>query len=501
MSAAQRAAEGWCQEFYPIEDPALYDTESRYSFGILVGLHFVLASMYACHMYLRWTTDYVKTGAFVPKQTLDAAHMDVIAARPASADVGSILAAPSTARFSAFASRVRTKLFVFSVASVLSNVLIGTSWLFWLLGNLKLSDRKSSNENLNDSIKLQVVFYAIFPMGLLCFLISAFAFSDRFVALCISKNPLLPRLSLLSRRYLWIPVAFFVGIAASGYATFAYQVNVGNLQEQCFENKLIADKVAFLSSGALISFDFNCSSFVSGSTPYRACTSCNLQICRIQESGTRSLVAFFVFYLLSVGIGLWSALRMWLQASRQLSSLVRTLLQLSKWKTRAVRLSSASGSAPQTASAAEQRVMNKPFALVWLGLMFMVLGFLQSISIVLILVSSSGSGPSDGCFEQTATKTICGPCDTSCRSTAEVLANWILLDPHVLSFSSLAAEFAISAIMGAIQLWLVSKSGEARKVRAAAPNQNAKEAHEEELHAGQNLALVMSMQIGQEASK
>jgi hypothetical protein len=337
----------------------------------------------------------------------------------------------------------------------------------------------------------------------LCFLISAFAFSDRFVALCISKNPLLPRLSLLSRRYLWIPVAFFVGIAASGYATLGYQVNVGNLQEQCFENKLIADKVAFLSSGALISFDFNCSSFDSRSAPYRACTTCNFHICRIQESGTRSLVAFFVFYLLSVGIGLWSALRMWLQASRQLSSLVRTLLQLSKWKTRAANFSSApgSGSGSQTASAAEQRVMNTPFALVWLGLMFMVLGFLQSISIVLILVSSSGSSPSDGCYEQTATKTICGPCDTSCRSTAQVLANWILLDPHVLSFSSLAAEFAISAIMGAIQLWLVSKSGEARKVRSAALNPKAKEVQESELHAGQNLALVMSMQIGLEASK
>ena len=498
MSLAQRA-ESKCQEFYPIADPALYRKESSYGFGTLVGLHFALASMYAFHMYLRWTSDYVKPGGFVPKQTSAAVRMDVIAAQPASAelDATKIPAIPSTAWFSAFTSRVRTKLFVFTVASVLSNVLIGSSWLFWLLGNLKLADRTSSIENLNDSIKLQVVFYTIFPIGLLCFLISAFAFSDRFVALCISKNPLLPRLSLLSRRYLWIPIAFFVGIAASGYATLGYQVDVGNLQEECFQNKLIADSVAYLSSGALISFDFNCSSFISGSEPYRACTSCNLRICRIQESGTRSLVAFFVFYLLSVAIGLWSALRMWLQASRQLSSLVRTLLQLSKWKTRTARLSSGSS----TESAAEQKVMNKPFAFVWLGLMCMVLGFLQSISIVLILVSSSGSGPSDGCFEQTATKNICDPCDTSCRSIANVLANWILLDPHVLSFSSLAAEFAISAIMGAIQLWLVSKSGEARKVRAAGANQNSKDAHESELHAGQNLALVMSMQIGQEASK
>jgi hypothetical protein len=59
----------------------------------------------------------------------------------------------------------------------------------------------------------------------------------------------------------------------------------------------------------------------------------------------------------------------------------------------------------------------------------------------------------------------CSPCDTKCRSVSEVLSNWILLDPLVLSWSSLSAELLVSAIMGFSHLWLVRKAREGKTAR------------------------------------
>ena len=453
---------------YTIADPELYRRESRANFGSLVGLHYLLAALYALHMYTRWSCNYKKSDG------------------EEGASSGQ---APAT--FSSFTSRIRMKLFVFSVANIFSNLLIGTSWLLWLLGNLFIS-YTNDRTAMQSSIKVQVVCYAIFPAGVLCFLIGAFAFSDKFVALCISKGTRLPWMRLLSPRYIWIPLVLFIGIAVSGYAVLGYQVQVGQLQQDCFKNEEFYGRVSYLSSGALFSFDYNCSSYMVGSSSYNSCTKCNLGICKLQEVGTLSYVIFLVFYLVAVAVALISALRIWLQASRQLASFVRSLVALSNFANR--RNGASRGSAGrESQTAAQDKVMNKPFALVWLGLMVMVLALTQRIGIILILVASTQS---DSC-ERVDDR--CGPCDTTCRTTAEVLSNWILLDPNVFGFSSMTTELLISAIMGAIQLWLESKESKGSKMRAAALK--AKSEPQDSQRSGQDLAFVISMEIGQSSCK
>ncbi len=59
---------------------------------------------------------------------------------------------------------------------------------------------------------------------MLCFVISVFAFSDRFVALCIYLNPKSPHVRLLSRRYMWMTVILFLAIAVSGWITLVTRI-------------------------------------------------------------------------------------------------------------------------------------------------------------------------------------------------------------------------------------------------------------------------------------
>jgi hypothetical protein len=374
----------------------------------------------------------------------------------------------------------------------MSNMLIGTSWLFWMFG--KTQHDINSSMSLMASIQYQVVFYAIFPVGTFCFLISAFAFSDMFVALCISKNPQQLPMRLLSWRYICVPIVLFLGIAASGYATLGYQIEAGQLQRKCFENAAFGQLIKHISTGHLFSFDFNCSSYAKGSAAAVYCNDCNLGLCRIQERGTNSFVAFLLLYILAIVIALVSALRMWLKASRQISSLVRGLLEFLRWKTGFIQ----SSHERQTQAEVQSMFVEKPFAVVWLGLMVIVLALIQRISVMSILVDSMHL--IDDCTENDST--FCGPCDTSCRSLSEVLSNWILLDPNVLSFSSMAAELLVSAIMGAIQLWLSSKSKQGSNVRATV--HDAKEHEMLEVRplkqVGENMALAILQDIHLETS-
>jgi hypothetical protein len=244
-----RVAEHLCKKLYPIDDPFLYDNQTHKHFGALVGLHYFLAALYALHLYARWSSYLRAAGAQKPssEQALAANSGSEELETPETFDGTNSLSGPSsTLPRQAFAARIRKKLFVFSVSNCFSNLLIGTSWLFWMFGNVLLSDINSP-KSMNESIQLQVVFYAIFPVGIFCFLISAFAFSDIFVALCISKNSLQPRMKLFSWRCMWIPVVLFLGVAVSGYVTLGYQKEAGRLQNKCFENAAFENFVAYLS--------------------------------------------------------------------------------------------------------------------------------------------------------------------------------------------------------------------------------------------------------------
>ncbi len=246
----------------------------------------------------------------------------------------------------------------------------------------------------------------------------------------------------------------------------------------------------------MFSFDFNCTSYAEGSTAAAYCDGCNLSLCDVQESGTNAFVAFLLFYILAVVIALVSALRMWLEASRHMSSFALSLLELLRWNARSTSVQS--GLERRTQAAAQSKFLDKPFAVVWLGLMVVVLALIQRIGIMAILVDSMHI--TDDCITNDTER--CGPCDTSCRNTSEVLSNWILLDPNVLSFSSMAAEFLVSAIMGAIQLWLLSKSNQGSNLRATA--HNSKESDLLELRAlkqdGENIALAIVKDIRLETS-
>jgi hypothetical protein len=92
----------------------------------------------------------------------------------------------------------------------------------------------------------------------------------------------------------------------------------------------------------------------------------------------------------------------------------------------------------------------------------MILALAQRMSILVILMAESR----DSCDLNNIIE--CGPCDVSCRSTVEVLQNWIMLDPFVLSFSSMAAELLNSFTMGAIMLWLTIKSRRGTVIRMTA---------------------------------
>lgn len=76
------------------------------------------------------------------------------------------------------------------------------------------------------------------------------------------------------------------------------------------------------------------------------------------------------------------------------------------------------------------------------------------------------------------------------------------MDPNVLSFSSMAAELLVSAIMGAIQLWLSSKSKQGSNIRATA--HDAKELEVLEVRpskqVGENMAMAILQDIHLETS-
>jgi hypothetical protein len=127
--------------------------------------------------------------------------------------------------------------------------------------------------------------------------------------------------------------------------------------------------------------------------------------------------------------------------------------------------------------------------------MVIVLALIQRISVMSILVDSMHL--IDDCTENDSR--FCGPCDTSCRSLSEVLSNWILMDPNVLSFSSMAAELLVSAIMGAIQLWLSSKSKQGSNVRATVQELEVLEVRPSK-QVGENMALAILQDIHLETS-
>jgi hypothetical protein len=199
--------------------------------------------------------------------------------------------------------------------------------------------------------------------------------------------------------------------------------------------------------------------------------------------------------MLAVAVGFTSSLRMWLQASRQLSSFVRSIVEILKKRSIAFRVA-------QSRDAGNHAVTDTPFALVWLGLMIMLLASLQRVCILLILV--------DGYYDQDhcADVDVCSPCDSSCRRVSEVLSNWILLDPRVLGVSSLVSECLTSAIMVLIQLWLASKGEQGRKSHKRAATADDLQAeprfnsqlfgppHTARKEEGEDVALGMLLQLG-----
>jgi hypothetical protein len=229
------------------------------------------------------------------------------------------------------------------------------------------------------------------------------------------------------------------------------------------------------------------------STAFNDCNSCNREMCLIQDKAAVAFIAFVVFYLFAVSLGLISALRIWMQVSRQLPKFVSGILKLWRWKVDARQ------SVEDHHSAAEQRVMGKPFLVVWIGLLLMILALAQRLSILVIWMFESRNS----CDLNNII--TCTPCDVSCRSASEVLANWIVLDPFVLPFSSMAAELLNSFIMGAIMLWLTTKSRAGTMIRMSRTSANRKEKGSgekaemnkwlEHSSEGRDLALEMSLDI------
>jgi hypothetical protein len=474
------SAESLCSPLYPVANAALYQEENRSGFGTLVALHFFLAAIYAFHLFVRWSSDYSKivgvsdtTAPCPPPPPPTKLIVTIVELQASTLDDGpnasaSCLEQPSGGvRNSAaeisipqiqvretrtpFFARIHKKLFLFSVANFASNILLGTSWLFWVLGNLSISDIESNDvQTLIESIRYQSVFYALFPLGILCFLVALFAFSDRFVALCIRQKNDRPFVRLISWRWLWLLIILFLAIAVSGIYTLVVQVQVGEFQERCFNDPSFPSKLTSLSSGVLFSFDFNCSFPNATITPGEAaCSACNSGVCALQQVGHRTFSTFLFVYLLAVVTGLVAALRIWASVSRQLLAYMRSISEILRWRTVGRQ-----SFGPANAFAHNARA-------IWSGLTLILFAFLQRFAVLLVLVSNfTADAP---CNDQFIS--VCSPCDPRCRPTAEVLSNWMLLDPHVLSFSSVAAEFGVSLIMAAIQFWLVSKSREGNASR------------------------------------
>ena len=497
-------AESLCRPYYPIKDTTLFDRANKASFGSLVALHFLLAASYTLHLCTRWSSVYAKwpssETSLPPRGIAGTTNANIEGGAAAPSEVSNLA---TDGLVLPFAKRVHKKMLIFTVANIVSNVIIGLSWLFWMLGNVLLSDSAvegndtilsgANIERLNASGKMNCAFFALFPAGMLCFVISVFAFSDRFVALCIYQNPKSPHVRLLSRRYMWMTVILFLAIAVSGWTTLGFQVSVSNLQRECFEDRSFANVLVSVSSGILHSFDYNCAIAGENSTAFNDCNSCNREICLIQDKAAVAFIAFLVFYLFAVSLSLISALRIWMQVSRQLPMFVSGILKLWRWKVDARQ------SVEDHHSAAEQRVMSKPLLVVWIGLLLMILALAQRLSILVIWMFESR----DSCDLNNII--TCGPCDVSCRSTSEVLANWIVLDPFVLPFSSMAAELLNSFIMGAIMLWLTTKSRAGTLIRMSRTSANRKEkvsGEKAEMNSwlehsseGRDLALEMSLDI------
>jgi hypothetical protein len=492
-------AESLCRPYYPIKDTALFGSANKKSFGSLVALHFLLAAGYTLHLCTRWSSVYAKLPSsrtsLPPPRISDTTNANIKGSAAAPAEASNLAA---DGRVLPLAKRVHKKMLIFTIANIVSNFIMGLSWLFWMFGNVLLSDSAAkgnetilsgaSIEKLNASGKMNCAFFALFPAGIFGFVTSVFAFSDRFVALCIYQNPESPYVRLLSWRYMRMTFILFLGIAASGWITLSFQVSVSNLQQKCFEDQNFANVLVSVSSGVLHSFDYNCMIAGKNSTAIKHCISCNREICLNQDKGAVAFIAFLVFYLFAVSLGLISAIRIWLQVSRQLPAFVSSILKLWRWKVDARR------SLEVQHTAAEQRVMSKPFVVVWIGLLLMILALSQRLSILVILMVNNR----DSCDQIDP----CGPCDVSCRSTAEVLANWMILDPFVLPFSSMAAELLNSFIMGAIMLWLTNKSRAGSVIRSRTSanrqevsGQKAEKGWLEHSSEGRDLALEMSLEI------
>jgi hypothetical protein len=430
-------AQSLCSPFYPIADFDRYQSQAKAHFGLLIALHFIQALVYALHLLTRWSHDYLKNDK---SRSLHGAN--------------------ETNNFLSMSPpKIHKKLVTFSVANCIANLLLGLSWLFWLIGKLLTSRAgrvgKKDEADMNDSIRYHSAFFCTFPVGIICFLIALFSFSDRFVSICIHQKSERQFVRLFSRRFLWIPVLLFVGIASSGFVTLSYQLQLGNFQAKCFEDPQFENAVTSVSSGALYSFDFNCSFVAASVSARKACASCAADLCKLQIIGTKAFVAFLFFYLLAAATGLISAFRMWFHATRQLFRFFRSFKQLLVWKMGRRRNEADANKALDLESAA-----SRPFALVWVGLVLMVLSLMQRLAIFLLLVYDIDT---DSCSE--VQDFACSPCDTKCRSVSEVLSNWILLDPLVLSWSSLSAELLVSAIMGFSHLWLVRKAREGKTAR------------------------------------
>ena len=190
-----QAAESLCEPLYPVSDPAAYAARNHATFGTLAGLHFFLgqgfvvcglgilvwglgfevcglwfvdlglylgialhpfynseyaasASLIALHLGTRWRLDYIKFGSKAPRNSklprtsqnnsdFSAIHPRV---RPSESAASSNPNPPDPAPSPRLPARIRKKLLIFALCNFTSNILLASSWLFWMASNTSSSD-------------------------------------------------------------------------------------------------------------------------------------------------------------------------------------------------------------------------------------------------------------------------------------------------------------------------------------------------------------------------
>jgi hypothetical protein len=141
-------AESLCRPYHPIKDTALFDSGNEKSFGSLVALHFLLAASYTLHLCTRWSSVYAKlpsSDTSLPTRGIvNTTNATIEENAAASAEVSNLA---TNGLVLPFAKRVHKKMLIFSVANIVSNVIMGLSWLFWMLANVLLSRSAADGDN------------------------------------------------------------------------------------------------------------------------------------------------------------------------------------------------------------------------------------------------------------------------------------------------------------------------------------------------------------------